>query len=157
MAVLSTGSTNSLWLRRKTTPGELVRRCGTGLRCRRKGGTVLPALVTDPTMRDRPVLEEEKRRCPAHRCESGPAMRDYPAVQVKKAVLCGWSLWRCLTGPAMRDRSALQLKRRRCAARHGRFAAGSTYSLLATHQGDPRYHHLVTNYPASCKALLHYP
>jgi hypothetical protein len=39
----------------------------------------------------------------------------------------------------------------------GRFAAGSTYSLWAAHQGDPINYHLVTNYPASCKALLHYP
>jgi hypothetical protein len=81
--VLSTGSTNSLWLRRKTDPGELVRQCGTGLQCRRRSGAVLLALVTGPAMRDPPAVQKERQRCAARHCESGPLMRDYPAVQVK--------------------------------------------------------------------------
>jgi hypothetical protein len=41
---------------------------------------VLPALVTDPAMRDQPAVQEERRRCAAHHCESGPAIPGHPAV-----------------------------------------------------------------------------
>jgi hypothetical protein len=69
---------------------------------------------TGPAMRDWPAVQEERRRCATRRCESGPAMRDHPAVQVKRRRSAAR---RCQTGPAMRDRPAVQVKRRRSAAR----------------------------------------
>ncbi len=56
---------------------SLVRRCGTGLQCWCRGGAVLLAFVTGPAMRDRPAVQMKRQRCAPRRChwsgDAGPA------------------------------------------------------------------------------------